>query len=265
MAGFIKLYRKMTEWEWYQDANVLRVYLHLLLNANHKPKRWRGVDIQAGQKVTSYQNLSDETGITIQSVRTAITKLISTGEITRKSTNRFTVITLCNWESYQCCDEYLTSKTTNKKTNNQQTTNKQLTTNKNVKNIENIYMSDFDDSLKENQMGDDEDIVSADGEILPQKKSNKEIDDFFETIWQLYPIKKGKAEVKPSAKRELYKLGFDKVKSAIEKYTKETTPKYYMHGRRFFNTSYIDYVTCDSTPKKQEIKPKVFETDWIDK
>jgi phage replication O-like protein O len=108
--------------------------------------------------------------------------------------------------------------------------------------------SEFGVSLREKDIGSESDLV------LPEKKSNKEIDDFFETIWQLYPIKKGKAEVKPSAKRELYKLGFDKIKSAIEKYTKETTPKYYMHGRRFFNTSYIDYVTCDSTPKKQEIK-----------
>jgi hypothetical protein len=109
-------------------------------------------------------------------------------------------------------------------------------------------MSEFGVSLRGKDIGSESDLV------LPEKKSNKEIDDFFETIWQLYPIKKGKAEVKPSAKRELYKLGFDKIKSAIEKYTKETTPKYYMHGRRFFNTSYIDYVTCDSTPKKQEIK-----------
>ena len=33
MSGWIKLHRKITEWEWYSDANTFRVFMHLLLTA----------------------------------------------------------------------------------------------------------------------------------------------------------------------------------------------------------------------------------------
>lgn len=140
MNGFIKLYRSMMDWEWYQNANVMRVFLHLLLDANHKTKRWQGKEILPGQTVTSYQGISKKTGISVQSVRTSIHKLKSTGELTSKSTNRFTLITIVNWSLYQSQEETLTNKPTSKLTNNQQTTNKQLTTNKNdKKDKKNIY------------------------------------------------------------------------------------------------------------------------------
>lgn len=140
--GFIKLYRSMIDWEWFQDANATRVFLYLLLDANHKTNRWMGKEIFPGQTVTSYQIISKKTGISVQSVRTAISKLKSTGEITSKSTNKYTLITVANWASYQSDDEIPTSKTTITATNDQQATNKQLTTNKNDKNDKkNIYGS----------------------------------------------------------------------------------------------------------------------------
>lgn len=140
--GFIKLYRSMIDWEWFQDANATRVFLYLLLDANHSQKRWMGKEILPGQTVTSYQIISKKTGISVQSVRTAISKLKSTGEITSQSTNKYTLVTVVNWASYQSDDETLTSKTTSTATNDQQATNKQLTTNKNDKNDKkNIYGS----------------------------------------------------------------------------------------------------------------------------
>ena len=54
----------------------------------------------------------------------------TTGEITTKTTNKYTIITICNYESYQ-----INIDDTNKQTNNQD--NKQLTTTKEIKNIRN--------------------------------------------------------------------------------------------------------------------------------
>lgn len=121
------------EWEWYQDSNTMRVFLHLLLDANHKQKKWQGVDVKPGQTITSYEAISNKTGISVQSVRTSIKRLKSTGELTSESTNRFTLITIVNWASYQSDDCKLTSQSTGELTINQQATNKQLTTNKNDK------------------------------------------------------------------------------------------------------------------------------------
>lgn len=68
-------------------------------------------------------------------VRIALNKLKLTSEITSKSTNKYTLITIENFDLYQTREENLTSKTTSNITNKQQTNNKQITTNKKIKNI----------------------------------------------------------------------------------------------------------------------------------
>ena len=55
MDGYIKLHRKMTEWEWYSDSNTKTVFLHLLLEANFKPTKYRGVELEAGQLVVTQE------------------------------------------------------------------------------------------------------------------------------------------------------------------------------------------------------------------
>lgn len=101
MAGWIKLHRKMLEWEWYDDINVCRLWMHLLLKANHKDNRWKGVDVKAGQLITGRLSLSDETGLTEQQVRTALKKLKSTGEVTSKIYSKFSLITITSWDEHQ--------------------------------------------------------------------------------------------------------------------------------------------------------------------
>ncbi|MBQ2173906.1 MAG: hypothetical protein II453_02155 [Alphaproteobacteria bacterium] len=133
-GGWIKIHRSLLDWEWYDNQQVKCVFLHLLLKANFEPKKWHGITVERGQIVTSLELLSIETGLSVQTVRTVISKLKSTGELTSKSTNKFTILTICNYDTYQ--DENFETNTqtnnqTNKQlTNNQQTTNKQLTTTK---------------------------------------------------------------------------------------------------------------------------------------
>jgi hypothetical protein len=101
MEGWIKLHRSLIDWEWYQDANARSLFMHLLLMANHDDGKWKGQIIKRGQRLTSLKHLSAETGISIQSLRTSISKLKSTHEITHESTHSFTLITICNYETYQ--------------------------------------------------------------------------------------------------------------------------------------------------------------------
>jgi DNA-binding transcriptional regulator PaaX len=124
--GFVFLHRKMKEWEWYTDSNVKDVFIHLLLSANHEEASWHGIKIGRGQVVTGRFQLGKETGISQQSLRTALKKLKSTGEITIKSTNKYSLVTLVKWSEYQGSS---TNKVTSKLTNDQPTTNQQLTTN----------------------------------------------------------------------------------------------------------------------------------------
>ena len=133
--GFVKLYRRIVNWEWYTDANTIRVFIHLLLKANHKATKWRGQIIERGSFISSYGIIARELRLTVQKVRTSFLKLISTGEITYKSTSQYSIITINNYELYQENNK----QNNNQITNNQQTNNKQITTNKNEKNERSIY------------------------------------------------------------------------------------------------------------------------------
>ena len=129
--GWIKLHRKMERWEWYSDTNVVRLFLHLLLRANHKKKRWQGVDVMPGQLITGRKILSEKLNLSEQQIRTAMSKLKDTQEITSKATSKYSIITICNWASYQ-----IESKSDNQQYPNEQPTdNQQITTNKNAENV----------------------------------------------------------------------------------------------------------------------------------
>ena len=133
--GFIFLFRSFKEWRWFKDIKVRSVFELCLLNANVKDKEWMGIIVPKGSFVTSLEHLSYENGTTIQETRTALKKLVSTGEISVKSTNKFTQITVNNWSKFQSHPSKLTNKqqtTNNQLTINQQTTNNQLTTTKQV-------------------------------------------------------------------------------------------------------------------------------------
>ena len=141
-AGYIKLFRSLTEWEWYDDTNAVRVWIHLLLKANHKDKRWHGRTIKRGQIVTSNANLADELGLSIQQIRRAISNLETSGEITRNTTNKFTLINVEKYTFYQDGQQANNTQDNKQKTNKQQTKNKQTTTTKEykeLKNEKNIY------------------------------------------------------------------------------------------------------------------------------
>lgn len=137
MEGWICLYKKLINWEWYQDGNTCRLFIHLLLLANYEDKYWQGQLIKRGQLVTSLEHLSDDLGLSVQQIRTSIKKLKSTGEITSKATNKYTLVTIERYEDYQSKEEKATSKTTNEC----QTNDKQITTTNNITNINKIKLN----------------------------------------------------------------------------------------------------------------------------
>lgn len=103
--GYIKLFRKIDNWEWYTEPNTIRMFLHCLIKANHTDKMWHGITIHAGSFVTSRAILAKELGISERQVRTAIKHLKSTNEVTNKSTNHYSIITVNNWHLYQTNDQ----------------------------------------------------------------------------------------------------------------------------------------------------------------
>ena len=105
MKGYIKLHRKMTEWEWYKDIPTKTLYIHLLLKACWSDFTYRGMQIPSGTVVTTVRELTEETRLSPQQIRTALSHLKSTNEITTKSTNKLTLIHIEKWGIYQCDEE----------------------------------------------------------------------------------------------------------------------------------------------------------------
>jgi hypothetical protein len=139
MVGHIKLDRKILSWEWYQDANTCRLFIHLLLIANHKETRWKGIPVLRGQVITGLDKLCTQIGLSIQQARTAFDKLQTTGELTIKVTNKYRLVTICKYDYYQSYmkedNKQDNNKITNNSTSQQQSDNKQVTANNNDNNI----------------------------------------------------------------------------------------------------------------------------------
>lgn len=104
-GGWIKVHRKIVDWEWWSDHNTTRLFMYLLLMAAHEDIKFQGKVIKRGQLVTSRAKLSLATGISERSIRTSLENLKTTNEIAIKSTNRFTIITICKYEDYQLIED----------------------------------------------------------------------------------------------------------------------------------------------------------------
>lgn len=105
LNGFVKIHRQLVSWGWYQDHVVKDLFLHLILTANFREQEWMGRTIGPGQVVTSYAHLARDLGFSVKQIRTALEKLKRTGEVASEATNRYTVVTIVNWEKYQLTEE----------------------------------------------------------------------------------------------------------------------------------------------------------------
>lgn len=135
---YIKLFRKFTRWEWYTDVNTKVLFLHMLLRANWKASKYRGIALEPGQFIASIEKLAKETGLSPQNVRTALNHLKTTGEIDYISTRKVTrnqlvkgsVFTVKNWDAYQASNMKDNTESNTELTDNQQDTNNRYKNNK---------------------------------------------------------------------------------------------------------------------------------------
>jgi hypothetical protein len=118
--------------------------------------------------------------------------------------------------------------------------------------------------LKDSSIKDNKDIVDSKPESTERKNNSKEIELNFEKVWKLYPLKRGKGKVKDKTKKELYKMGFEAINLAIERYIKDVDLRRsdfkdlnYMNGSTFFNSGYHDYLGDDFVFYKTNAE------DWI--
>ena len=132
MKGWIALHRQFTQWEWFDKPEMVQLFIYLLISATHEDMQWRGMDIKRGQMVTSLEKISAATGLSIRTIRTCLSRLKTTSEITCETTNKNTLITICNYGKYQGVEnesDKQTDKQSDKQTTNKRQANDKQTTN----------------------------------------------------------------------------------------------------------------------------------------
>jgi hypothetical protein len=120
------LYRSVLNWEWFKDQNVLQFYIYCLLKANESDISYKGIEVKRGSFITTLKDISEDTGLSMRQTRTCIDRLKTTQNLTSKTTNKFTILTICKYDDY--------NNTLNKKDIKSDKQNDKQTTNKNRKN-----------------------------------------------------------------------------------------------------------------------------------
>lgn len=105
-VGWIKLYRKIQDWNYYKETGMLHVFIHLLLNAVFIKSQ--DATLERGQLVMSKNAIRKDTGLSIGKVKTCLQKLESSGEIqiAKDHSSRTNLITVTKYSHYQAhaCD-----------------------------------------------------------------------------------------------------------------------------------------------------------------
>lgn len=218
-SGYVLAFRSKLDWQWFKFPLTSHLFEYCVFRAGYKDTFVGNVELKRGTFMTSLKKISEDTGLTIQQTRTALKNLQSTGDITVKVTNKYSLITVENYGLYQEIENISTNK---QQTNNNQTTNKQQQINK---------------EIKENKV-----VVSAD---TTTTTTTFRYDDDFERFWKAYK-KKGN-------KRETYEVWNEKnfsndeielVVFAAKEYSKEheNERNTMMYSRTFLeNENYLDY------------------------
>ena len=237
MDGWLKLYRSILDSAVFQDAEVLKVWIWLLCNVSFEQHDTvcygKVIHLKPGQIATGRKKIAQCTDLNENKVYRALTVLKSLGNIEIKATNKYSIITVVNWDKYQ---EENVKRTSSEQQNNSRTTtdeqqsNSKRTQHKNVKN--------------------------------GKKEKNIYICSFFQSVWDEYPKKLGKNKVTKASMEQLEEAGEATVMDAVRNYSEKikrdgTDEKYIMHGSTFFNGAWRDYVSSEqepAQPPKKEVE-----------
>lgn len=126
MQGWIKLHRKLLENPIFNDPHLLKLWVYCLLKATHKERKQivgkQMVELQPGQFVTGRFILAEEYNKgakpkDIVSDRTLWRWLKFLEEcefLSIKSTTKYSVVTINNWDKYQENDQQNVQQTSSK-------------------------------------------------------------------------------------------------------------------------------------------------------
>ena len=118
-AGYVKLWRKSLDAGWLRNHKLWVFWSYCLLKATHKQCTvivgCQQVQLEPGQFVFGRKKAAEETRLSEREVRTCLNLLQKAENVTSRTTNKFSIISIVKWGDYQAEPERTTSTTTNKR------------------------------------------------------------------------------------------------------------------------------------------------------
>ena len=150
--GYMRISRdRISEWHWLHNQTKFYVFFRLLLKANYKDLPFEKTIVKRGQLVFSYDKLAAELGTSLQTLRTTLKDLQDTNDIIIQSTRKSSLLTICEYDSWQ---EFVDE------------TNTQLTYEQHTNNIQLTLSKEIEELKKENN------ILKEELTKVSKKKSN---------------------------------------------------------------------------------------------
>ena len=163
--GYMKLFRKISEWEWYDDPVTFKVFLHFLITARWQDGSWHGIEIKRGEVLESLPSIALKNGLTVRNVRTAIQHLIDTNSVTIRKVGRCHIYKVSEYEKYQVRQDFR-QEDDREVTENRQDSDRKVTAHKERK--------ESKESKKERVLRESKDSLSQSDQIAHGMEANVE-------------------------------------------------------------------------------------------
>jgi len=138
MAGWIKLHRKTLDSKVFQNEKLLKTFVWCLLKASHKEYEFfhgrQKISLRPGQFITGRKKAGEELDMPPSTAWFYLNLLKADSTIDIKSNNKYSLITIINWDLYQSDGDNFNSNLDSNLDNKRTTNGQQTDTYKNDKN-----------------------------------------------------------------------------------------------------------------------------------
>jgi hypothetical protein len=136
MEGWIKLHRCLIDSYVFSNPTTLKIWVWILIKASSKKRTislkigtgFQDIEINPGELIFGRFKAEEDLNIDGSTIYKHIKKLEESNNIELKSNNHFTIITICNWETYQENEIIKEQPENNQRTTEEQQSNNRVTT-----------------------------------------------------------------------------------------------------------------------------------------
>lgn len=122
------------------------------------------------------------------------------------------------------------------------------------KNRNNVVINSINRTINSININKNEQSKGKESKVNKNTMCIADANALFESLWKLYPLKRGKDKVSDTNKLKLLEIGLDEMSRAIDRYKteweKDSDWRKPQNGSTFFNSGYVDYLDANYVPGK---------------